>query len=478
MKPALSAVALLLLTVQFAAGAMEIGSRRQLFVDGALIETSRGCALRMHAPVPREVVFRFDAPWEGPESGYVTVLRDGEELRMYYRGGGELSQEVTCMATSRDGVRWERPKLGLFEFRGSRQNNIVFDPTSRRKSYAESHNFTPFLDTNPDVKPAERYKAVALGWYEAPNRDKSRALVVLASPDGIHWSSLAKDAVMTSGSFDSQNVAFWDTNRRCYACYSRIGRGGFRSVQVSTSTDFLKWSEPTMLDFGGTPLEHFYTNAISQYFREPSLYLGFPMRFVPQRKAIGAERREIDGVSDGVFISSHDGINFDRAFMEAFIRPGPDPNNWGKAHGNNTPAWGLVPSSAAEMSIYWAENYVGVPQMRRGTLRTDGFASVGAGSAGGEFVTPPLRFVGAKLLLNYSTSAVGSIGVEVQDVDGKSLPGFAMVDGGEIYGDEISREFAWRGGDPGKVEGRPVRLRFLLRDADLYSFVFSDKAAD
>ncbi|MRR30556.1 hypothetical protein EG834_09600, partial [bacterium] len=103
--------------------------------------------LMLHRPQPKEVVFRFDAPWEGPMSGYVTVMRDGELFRLYYRGGGETTQEVTAMALSTNGVDWVRPELELHEFNSSRQNNIVFK--GRRKAYWESHNFTPFIDRNP-----------------------------------------------------------------------------------------------------------------------------------------------------------------------------------------------------------------------------------------------------------------------------------------------------------------------------------------
>ena len=290
------------------------------------------------------------------------------------------------------------------------------------------------------------------------------------SPDGINWKLVQQKPVITEGSFDSQNVAFWDPNRKKYACYFRASRNGVRAVNVAWSDDFRKWTPPVMCEYPGEH-EHFYTNAIEPYFREPSLYVGFPMRFVPERTSIGVDGRKTDGLSDGIFISSRDGVNFDRTFMEAFIRPGLDPLNWGSAHGNNTPAWGIVQTGPGEMSIYWAEHYLTTPVVRRGTLRLDGFASVNAPYGGGEFVTKPLIFGGKELLLNVSTSAIGSVQVEVLSADGQPVRGFELAACPPIWGDEIERPVRWNdGGDLSSLAGKPVRLRFVMKDADLYAF--------
>ncbi|HRR87465.1 MAG TPA: hypothetical protein P5316_20865, partial [Phycisphaerae bacterium] len=171
---------------------------------------------------------------------------------------------------------------------------------------------------------------------------------------------------------------------------------------------------------------------------------------------------------------------FDRLFMEAFIRPGLDPENWGGAHGNSTPAWGILQTGPAEMSIYWTEHYENypentgrIPQIRRGTMRLDGFVSVNAPYEGGEFVTKPLVFEGSKLVLNMSTSAVGSVKVGIEDADGQPIPGLGLNDAVEIWGDEIERIVNWKGGpDVSRLAGKPVRLRFVMKDADLYSIRF------
>ncbi|MBN1489330.1 MAG: hypothetical protein JXA69_05380 [Phycisphaerae bacterium] len=457
-----------------------LDSRLELLTDDWLVDRLTNARFRLHSPMEREAVFRFDKPWEGGLSAYVTLLRDGERLRMYYRGGGDLVREHTCVAESDDGIHWTRPVLGLFEFEGSKDNNIIW--TGERKAYDESHNFSPFIDANPAAAPEQRYKAVTLARRESDGERKN-VLVGFISGDGIHWKRLRNEPLITTGAFDSHNVVFWDTVAEHYVCYLRQGREGKKSVSRCTSPDFIHWSDPVPLDFGDTPLEHFYTNGIVPCFRAPHIYLGFPMRFVhpTDRNTIGLPPRKTDGFSDAVFMSSHDGLHWSRTFMEAFIRPGLDPARWGGAHGNNTPSWGIVQTGTNEISIYWGVNYSNypeknrIPELRRGTLRLDGFVSVNAPYAGGECVTRPLVFTGGQLIINYSTSAVGSVQVELQDADGKPIPGFELENTVAIWGDEIERVVTWKHGpDVSALAGQVVRVRFVMQDADLYSIRFRE----
>ena len=432
---------------------LNVGSRIEPFVDDWLIASLSGVALRLHPPIPCEVALSFDAPWEGPTSAYVTVFKDGERCRMYYRGSGheEDHREVVCYAESPDAIHWTKSALGLFEVEGTRENNVVWMGEG-------AHNFAPFKDANPDAPDSQRYKALAGG-----------PLIALASPDGLHWRKMRDEPVITEGAFDSQNLAFWDAERREYVAYVRGFAEGIRTIGRATSRDFLNWSGTTWLDFGDAPVEHLYTNAITPYFRAPHIHLGFPKRFLPERKVVPSWPH--DGVSDGVLMTSRDGLHW-RRFTEAFLRPGLDPENWTER--NNMIAAGVVPTAPGELSIYWSEHYRHpTARLRRGTLRTDGFVSVHADYAGGEFVTRPLIFTGRELVINYSTSASGSMRVELQDAEGGPLAGRALEDCPEIYGDEIERVVSWKGGsDLGALQGAPIRLRFALKDADVYSMRF------
>ena len=111
--------------------------------------------------------------------------------------------------------------------------------------------------------------------------------------------------------------------------------------------------------------------------------------------------------------------------------------------------------------------------LERMTLRLDGFSSLNAPYAGGEMTTKPFTFAGDELEINYATSAGGSILVELQDEAGLPIPGYAAADCNELIGDEIERVVAWQGRSAvGSLAGNTVRLRYVLKDADVYSFRF------
>jgi hypothetical protein len=132
-----------------------------------------------------------------------------------------------------------------------------------------------------------------------------------------------------------------------------------------------------------------------------------------------------------------------------------------------------------ELSLYATESYwTGTSSaLRRYTIRPDGFVSVNAPRRGGDMTTKPLAFEGSRLLLNVSTSAAGSLRVEIQDPDGTPRPGFSLADCDELFGDALDREATWKGSaDVGSLAGKPVRLRFVLHDADLYALRFSEDA--
>ena len=445
--------------------AIDVGSRLEPFVDDYLIERMTDARLVLHHPATREVAVDHNEPWEGNICCGHVVFQDGDLYRMYYRGrhydeqAGKETHWFSCYAESHDGIHWTKPELGLVEFRGSKRNNILLEGQTR-------FNLAPFKDLNPNCKPDERYKAMTNG---------RGGMDAYKSPDGIHWSPMVEGHVITKGAFDSLNLAFWDPLRGCYLEYHRGFRDGIRDVMTGTSEDFLHWTDPVWVEYPGSPPQHLYTNAIKPYYRAPHVLLGFPKRFVPGRQ--GVPHRH-SGVSDAVLITSRDGLSFHR-WDEAFIRPGLQPERW--VNRNNYPAWGLVvtpsdvPGAPDELSLYTTEGYyTGAScQLRRHTIRIDGFVSVRAPLAGGQMVTKPLVFDGKELVINFSTSGAGSIQVEIEEADGRPIPGFTLDDSPEIFGDAIERVVAWKAGsDLGALAGKPVRLGFVLRDADLYSIRF------
>jgi hypothetical protein len=445
-----------------------------LFIDHFLIESMTGTRLILHEPRREGVALNFDKPWEGAFSGYTTVFKDGNLYRMYYRGlpaagRDDTANSVVCYAESRDGIHWSKPNLRLFEVKGTLDNNVVLT------NVPFAHNFSPLLDDRPNVDPSEKYKALA--------GLATSGLHAFKSADGIHWTKLHPGPVFTNGVFDSQNVAFWSTTEQQYICYFRTWKKlgeGFRWISRTTSKDFVNWTGPVEMDYGDTPPEHLYTNGTHPYYRAPQIYIALAKRFFPSKSALppaDAARLVSNPAyrvasSDSIFMTTRGAAHYDRTFMEAFIRPGPAPEDW--VARDNTPALGVVPASDREMFLYRMSHYAQpTSHMARYSLRVDGFVSVHAPFKGGELLTKSFTFAGSQLQLNFVTSAAGGIRVELQDDNSKALPGFSLADCKELIGDLVDRSVAWSGGnDLSKLAGKTVRIRFALRDADLYSLRF------
>jgi hypothetical protein len=458
-----------------AADPIRLGSRRELFVDSFLIEQLDRAHLKLHEPRREGVALKFDQPWEGGFSGYTTVFKDGDIYRMYYRGlpiatRDDSADAVTCYAESKDGITWIKPNLGLFAIHGARENNVVLT----NKPFA--HNFSPFLDEGHDVPADERYKAIA---GLSPG-----GLHGFKSADGIRWQPIQDGPVFRKGMFDSQNVAFWSASEEQYVCYFRtlkkVGGEGIRWISRTTSKDFRHWSEPVEMEFGNTVPEHLYTSGTHPYFRAPHIYIALAKRFFPTKAALSEEQAKTlvknpgyrVASSDSVLLSTRGGAHFDRTFMEVFIRPGPGLEDW--VARDNTPALGVVPGNAREMFIYRLSYYAQTnSHMARYSLRTDGFVSVNAPYGGGQLLTKSFVFSGSKLEINFETSAAGGVRVQIESDDGKPFAGYTFNDCPEMIGDEIARVVAWSGGsDASKLAGKTIRLRFELKDADLYSLRF------
>lgn len=431
----------------YSAEPINIGNRLELFVDNHLIGGTNGdVRQQLMQPEPQEVVFVTDEPWEGNTSGYYTYFQDGELYRMIYRGWQHDTQqkaahkEVTCYAESKDGVHWTKPNLGLLEWSGSKENNIVWLGPG-------THNFTAFRDDNPATPAASRYKAFGGG---------GGGLLPFESPDCIHWKLIQDKPVITNGAFDSQNLAFWDAERGEYRAYWRYFGDGIRAIRTATSKDFINWENEADLTYtAGTPNEHLYTNAIQKYLRAPHLFIGFPTRFEAKSQQV-----------EPIFMTSRDGTKFHR-YAEAVVpRTAPKDRNHNRS---NYMAWGMfqLPDKPNEISVYATENYYEPTpgRVRRFVYRVDGFVAIRGGEDGGQMTTKLLQYKGRRLLLNYVVRSGGTLSIEALDeqggVIGKSQP---------LSGDAVDGTVAWAQ-DPKLREG-VVQLRFTLKDADVFSIRF------
>jgi hypothetical protein len=453
-----------------------LGSNREIFVDNFLIDKLENVSVVMHHPHDEGVVMDFDKPWEGGFCAYCTIIKNKDLFQAYYRGlpsaGKDGSNsEVTCYAESKDGINWEKPALDIYEINGSFANNVILADEA-----PATHNFSPFIDSNPEARPDEKYKAFG-------GTEKS-GLIAFASPDGIHWKRMQEKGVYHKGLFDSQNVAFWSESEKCYVCYFRTWSGegykGFRSVSRATSDDFINWSEPVAMTFGNTTPEHLYTQQTSPYFRAPHIYVAIGGRFMPGRQVLTddqAAKLNVDpgyfkDCSDAFLMTTRGGDVYTRTFMEAFIRPGIGLDNW--VSRSNYPALNVVQTGSEEMSVYVNQDYAQPSaHLHRYSLRLDGFTSISAPYSGGQVFTKPFTFSGKELEINYSTSAAGEIRIEIQDLNGVPLKGYTMEESDRIIGNEIERLVSWSAKDNVKeLESQVVRLSIYMKDADLYAVRF------
>jgi len=432
---------------------MKNAKRTELIYNDHLFEKAENISFVMNHPERREISLSYDRLWEGMACTYHSVFFDplGKLYYLYYRGMpvADGPYVTTCVATSTDGIHFERPDVGIYEIEGSLHNNVVFTNDT-----AICHNFAPFLDANPACPASERFKAVA-GTSEG-------GLFAFVSADGFHWQKMQEDPVITDGAFDSLNTAFYDTEAGLYRCYSRYFDEGLfkgcRSIQSCTSEDFIHWSEQIPNRYNRRDFrQQLYTNSARPIPGAEHILVSTPMRFQPDRKKI-TDYPEV-GISDCLLLFSRNGNDWDLPFIQPFIYPGLDERLWTQR--NFIVSAGLL-EVGNEMCFYVSEHYMWDDnRVTRYSLPRHRFAS--AYSEKGSFVTKPFTAKDDEISFNYMTSAYGSMKVSVLDESGKSFPCGVI----ELYGNELAEKVYFPG-----IKGHEVRLLVELEDAYLYAITF------
>ena len=499
---------------------VDIGDRRQVFIDKLFLAESRGVELVVHPPRKTgEHTIPADRPWErGGIGPYSSVMKVGETYHMWYHAMDMVQWHTgdtngcICLARSDDGVHWKKPELGLIEYQGDKANNIVIGHGAAGIKIGQD-GMMVFLD--PTAPTEQRFRMVAR--FGAPV-EEGQAIHIFSSPDGIHW-KLTHPSVVTARPqerghhLDCQNVIFWDERIGKYVAYVRKNRsepgsqgrcvargesehlGGFPVVQ---DMPIVFGGDRQDLFHGDTPVVDFYLSATIQYPWAERAYYMFPTAYYHYIGALGEFPDAIPtnaGPLDTQFAASRDGITWHRYDRRAFVPLGMKGEfDWASARMIR----GLVPdTSGREMYMYyrasdWLHGWdrdernkrlltqvrLGADQniavLSRLVLRRDGFVSARAAYTGGEFTTPPLLFNGRRLVLNIATSATGIAQVGILDVAGKPYDGFAASQCDRIHTcNEINRTVTWqRNSDLSRLAGKPVRLRFVLSNCDLYAFQF------
>ncbi len=481
---------------------INIGNRRELFWDDTLINASEtGTAFKMHQPVDRGCVIKLDGPLGCDGAEYTTLLKDGDTYRMYidcrryhlYPKQESLTGGIRYFE-SKDGIHWDEPELGICEMNGSSANNILLntvDPTS--PYYApgyESGGFEGFIvaiDLNPNCPPEEKYKGMT---------SHAGKLSLFVSEDAIHFKYKKDISVGYGSSFDSLNTLTYDPYVQKYRIYCRgfhprashTDNRWIRDIRLLESYDLENWERAKSLNYGDYIDWQMYTNCIFRYYRAPHVYVGFPVRYHERESGCEDNYEELCGLeyrktrtgrhatalTDAMFMTSHDGINFKR-YPDAFMTPGPEhPMNW--VYGSSYMAVGMAetpsihPGCDNEISIYTAHNrFSGRPaEIYRYSLRLDGFVSQFAPWHGTQLVTKPFIYEGKELYINFSTSAYGHMRLTLRTIDGSD-----SISTGEIFGDSTNRHVRFVGDKtPADLAGKPVIMSIQMRDAHMYSFKF------
>ena len=258
-----------------------------------------------------------------------------------------------------------------------------------------------------------------------------------------------------------------------------------RDVRYATSTDFIHWTPGEWVDWQPDRGAQFYTSQVQLYPGNENLRIGFPARYVPGTYPYSSVSAPIAESSpyyasvytDTGFVTSRDGQSFE-VWPEAVLQP-PD-DGWFYTFGFTalnlfeTPS--QDPGGPTEWSLYVLDHGAwfgdGVTYNRY-SIRKDGFVSASSPLEGGSFVTKPIIFDGEQLKINFETSAAGSLQIEIQDALGNPIPGFTLADCPALFGNSIDYAVEWNStAQLSDLAGTPIRLRFVLNDADLYAFRF------
>jgi hypothetical protein len=467
--------------------AIDVGDRKQLFIDRRFVLGDRGIELRMNPPAKAGPAITPEKPWEtGRVFAGGTVLEDGGRYRMWYMAAPpfvEYDRIFLCYAESQDGVTWEKPNLGIHTWNGSSANNIVVE--------ANTETGTVFID--PKAPAAERYKLV--GTLAGKHEGVEPGMYLYTSPDGLRWR--LRPTRLFPFRPDTQNQAFYDEHIRKYVIYVRVWDPLRKVGRIETDDILAPWpydrtavssrkdypGKHVPLAFGydeSDPVESdHYTSAVAPYpwaddayFMFPSAYLHFPP---PPRSPF-----RNDGPVDIQMAVSRDGVSFQRVERRPYVELGLAGS---RDSGSMYMLPGLIRHGNEVFQYYGGYTfthaaYVALPKQGMGTVfrlaqRLDGFVSADAGMAGGSFETPLLRFRGSRLVLNANASAMGEIRVELQDAEGSPIAGRGFEACDPIHMNDLAHRVSWNGSaDLGALSSRPLRLAFRLRAAKLYSFQF------
>lgn len=438
-------------------------TKSQLFLDELWIDEQHKLTRLWHpVDIYPEPVLRAEKPWEGTSVSVSAVMKNGAHWKMYYGARHAVHGRVRCVAESEDGLQWERPSLGLVEFGGSKQNNII-----------PCRGGTICHDPEDEEAP---FKMT----YLDPG-----AIRGAISRDGYHWTELDRPLIARPPAGDVQSLWFNKVDGRYIIIHKVEADRSRRTQWIAESEDFRTFSDsrPIMkADLIDPPDVEYYRMTGFAY---ADLHLALAERCFNLPDHI-----------EVLLTWSHDRKTWHRPIpREPFIAPTYDWNRGASRVGSSPPyqvgnqLWFHFNGRGRFQSGH--HYYVKAGPPRRGvvglaTITVDRFASITAGFMEGQLVTKPMMWPGGDLLLNASTTrhfdshpldGGGAMQVEVWDESGRPLEGFAGDTAAAFDRNVPSRGTVepavvrWPGDRSlDELAGHRIRLMFLMRDAHLFSF--------
>ena len=454
----------------------------QLLVDDYLVAAKTN-VVRTYHPFKKYAgnpIVVANTAWEQLLNIYGTVLPNetGAGYRMWYQGyltNDPCSvQSRQLNATSTNGTNWVKPPLYQYAWCGSLSNNLHYP------GFMHS-----VMQTTDDPDTAKRYKFMTFsggGWSAG------------WSSNGINFVSAPNNPV-ASGSDSGQFC--WDPQMQRYLGYVKVGwtdTNGLarRAVGLTTSVNFTNWTSPSLVlhpdavddrwSLNITQRTHFYGVSVFPY---ETMYLGF--LWIHRATNLVADPPIYAGYQVGpIFVelvSSRDGVNWKRQEGD---RPPILPLVAGQWDGGMI-FTARAPSVEGDTVKLWYGGFRNVHdtpfKQQRGaiglaTVRKDGFASLDAGATAGTMLTKTFGNTGGPLLVNYHTNnSSGSVKVEVLDENNNALPGYSQADCVPLTGNSITQAVTWTAHTELPAGQQFLRLRFIVQNASIYSFMAGSNAA-
>ncbi|MDP6443593.1 MAG: hypothetical protein QGG36_19095 [Pirellulaceae bacterium] len=403
------------------------------------------------------------------EGGYTTVIRDTEAglFRMWYQTWvasaikGKSGRYAIAYAESPDGVAWTLPKLGLFEWKGTKQNNIVWTGLKGKRG-----SQVYLLDLPDSARRGFRFVMLYGG---------SGGSHLIGSHDGIHWDRQSNTPV-TSMHSDTQNAIVFDPRRNEYVMFCRAKHiyRTFRGdiVDTGASRRVARMSSPKLWTLWDAEPQNILVPDETDERAGFNFFYGMPTRYHAgiYWGFLWPFKMNTDIHTELAW--SRDGFQFHRLpGRPQLIERGPE-GSWDDGMVFGGYRWVDV---GDEWWLYYAgwdgphgtrERSPGIGLVK---LRPEGFISMRGPAGGGVVCTRKIRWPGGKLLIN-ADARDGELSVRVTDGKRKVLPGFDYTDCAALNADSLAHEVEWRDRSTADLAGQVVRFEFFLKTADLYTF--------